>query len=466
MVLSDLKARYSLKDLKKGPNREKMALYKEFFKHHSEPHTGYFYGFLAFIYDGINTIDSLKANMKHIFISSTNQLVVESQDVEEFLQTAKNQDLVSIDQNGLIKLTKRGKDLVELCYLNNLHASHWMRLFFSEKTAMLGTAIVLIILSLLKIITGLQLGSSAMLNEGMENLTDLIKIGLIIVFCFKLKKDKLASMIITILMLITGISLLWSAIESLLNISQIIPTIQAYLISIFSIVMNAGLMFLKSMVGRISGNLSLLSDSKDSQINIYISLGVLIGLTFSIFKYYFVDAIVGIVISIVIFKEGVELLRELIKKEKEFDITEIKVIADHVYHNRLSGYLFANIRRESLDRNQLLNNFKQGLELGKLYYEGFADFFYENLGELVAEKHLNKLIEGGNIKETNAQLSLTQKGLKYLYKAKAKEFTSRARHIYERASIRRSNVFCLLIIVIFVFILIFANDINTLISSF
>ena len=85
--------------------------------------------------------------------------------------------------------------------------------------------------------------------------------------------------------------------------------------------MNSGLMYLKGMVGRTSGNLSILSDSKDSELNLKLSIGVLIGLTFAIFNIYFVDALVGIIIAVLVFKEGIVIIWELIKKEEDFDIT-------------------------------------------------------------------------------------------------------------------------------------------------
>jgi len=224
-------------------------------------------------------------------------------------------------------------------------------------------------------------------------------------------------------------------------------------------------MVLKSMVGRNSGNLSLLSDSKDSQINAYISCGVLIGLTFAIFKYYFVDAVIGIIIAFIIFKEGIEILRELATKEEYFDITEIRVFADNIYDNRLTGYLLANIRRGFTNRSILIDKFQQGLALGRLYYEGFADFFYENLSEGVAEKHLNKLIEGGFIEELDTDLLLTNKGLKSFYKAKAKEFDARARDIYEGFNLRRGPIYCLIILLTLILLTLFANEINNWLAN-
>ena len=466
MALSDLNSKYSRKDLRRGPIRNGISVMDKYPGRGHEPHTDYFYGFLALIYDGVNDIGTLKLKMRLFFISSTRQLVVEDTDVEEYLQVAKKNKLVNINEDGPITLTENGKKLTESCYFSNLHTSYWMRIFFSERTVMLITALFLIILSSLKIILGLQLSSQGMITEGFENLTDLVKIGLIGILSLKLKKDKLASLIIIFLMLLTGGTMVWSGIEALFNQTTITPTIQSYLLGFASMALNAGLMFLKGIVGRNSGNLSLLSDSKDSGLNIKISFGVIIGLTFAVFKYYFVDAIVAIIIAIIIFKEGIEILYKILAKKEDFDITEFRVAGDTIYYNRLTDYIFASIRRENLNRLNLLENFESGLELGRLYYQGFADFFYNDLGKEVAEKHLNKLIKDKYIEELEGNLTLTHKGLKYFYKAKSKEFQFRAKKVYEGVSIRKGQVFGIVFLIILVLLIVFADTINIWLNSF
>ncbi len=466
MPLSDLKSKYSRKELRRGPARNgKVAMGKYFGRDHG-PHTDYFYGFLGLIYDGVSNLDTLKSKMRIFFISSTRQLVVEETDVEEYLQVAKRNKLVNINEDGTISLTKKGSKLTESCYYTNSHTSYWMSIFFSEKTVMLGTALFLIVLSSLKIILGLQLASQGMITEGFENLTDIIKIGIIGVLSLKLKKDKLASLIIIFLMMITGGVMVWSGIEALFDQTPITPTVQSYLLGFGSMGVNGGLMFLKGIVGRNSGNLSILSDSKDSELNVKISLGVIIGLTFAIFKYYFVDAIVAIIIAIIIFKEGIEILYKLLEKKEDFDITEIRVAGDNIYYNRLTVYIFASIRRESLTRSKLLENFESGLELGRLYYQGFADFFYNDLGKKIAEKHLNKLIKDKYIEEMNGELNLTPKGLKSFYEAKAREFHFRAKRVYEGVNINRGQIYCIAFLIILVLLIVFANNINTWLNSF
>jgi hypothetical protein len=220
------------------------------------------------------------------------------------------------------------------------------------------------------------------------------------------------------------------------------------------------------MVGRISGNISLLSDSKDAQLNMRISGGVLIGLTFAIFKIYFVDALVGIIIAILVFIDGIAIIRELLVKEEDFDITSIKVYADNLYHTRLTSYILGSIRRENLTMEQLLSNFEIGLAAGRLYYEGFADFFYTELGPNIAKKHLHQLLEGKYIEQTNKTLFLTQKGLKAFYKTKEKEFRQRAQNIASGRRITLKTMACFLFLVGFILIIIFAPQINQWLNSF
>lgn len=330
---------------------------------------------------------------------------------------------------------------------------------------MLASAFFLIILSVSKISIGLQLNSQGLLTEGFENLTDLIKIPIIVVLGLKFKKDKLASIMIILIMIFTGVTLIWSGIENLLRQEIITPTVQAYIIGFVSMGMNSGLMYLKGIVGRSSGNLSILSDSKDAELNLKLSIGVLIGLTFAIFKIYFVDALVGIIIAVLVFKEGIEILWELVKKEEEFDITSIKIYADSIYENRLTGYILGSIRRENLTRKRLIENFTYGLKHGRMYYEGFADFFYKELGSEIAEKHLDKLIEGGYIELLDKQLFITQKGLQAFYRAKVKEFKQRSNKIDAGGHQVYKSLYCIIFIVLLILIIVFAPQINSWFAS-
>jgi len=464
MTIAELKANYTQKKHGVSHRDDNYKLMVKYYPANYEPHNNFLYAFLCFLYDGVNKIEEIKKKMCNLFISSTSQVIVGEEDVKEYYLIAIRKSLIE-DNNGEIKLTEEGRKLVEISYHHNLYTSHYMRIFLSEKTVMLGTAIFLIVISLLKIFTGLQLGSQAMLTEGFENFTDLFKIGIVGLIGLKLKKDKLASVIIIGLMMFTGVTLVWSGIEALLNLSPIVPTVEAYIIGFVSVALNAGLAMLKSMVGRASGNLSLLSDSKDSLLNVRISVGVLIGFTFALFNIYFVDSVIGIIIAFFVFKEGIEVLREILVKDENFDITSIRVFADTIYDNRLTAYILGSIRRESLTIKELVDNFETGLALGRHYYEGFADFFYTNLGGKTAVKYITELINGDYIEIINNKLFLTKKGLKAFYRAKAKEFHGRSQSITIRSKFKLKDFYCIIVFILFLMLIIFAPQINLWLSN-
>jgi len=465
MTIVELKSEYTKKKGSLSHRDEGFQIMKKYYPARSEPHGNFLYAFLCLIYDGMHELDKIKRKMRILFISATNQVIIGDEDVDEFYQIARRTKLISINPNNSIELTEEGRRLVKVSYYHNLFTSHYMKIFFSEKFVMATTAMFLIILSLLKIFTGLNIDSEGMLSDGFENLTDLIKIAIIGILSIKFKRDKLASVFIIIMMLFTGGSLIWSGIVNLINPGIINPSTQAYVIGFVSIALNAALMFLKSIVGRISGNLSLLSDSKDSELNVLLSTSVLIGLTFAIFKLYFVDGLVGIIIAVIIFKEGFKIIQELFKKEEDFDITTIKVFADNIYDNRLTAYILGSIRRESITRPKLLKNFEEGLDIGRLYYEGFADFFYDKLNSRVLEKHIDKLNEGDFIHIINDELFLSSKGLKAFYKAKAREFSERAHNIRVSFKFNFGSLVVILVFLLFILLIIFGPQINIWIST-
>ncbi|MFW9879569.1 MAG: hypothetical protein ACFFG0_41365 [Candidatus Thorarchaeota archaeon] len=65
----------------------------------------------------------------------------------------------------------------------------------------------------------------------------------------------------------------------------------------------------------------------------------------------------------------------------------------------------------------------------------------------------------------NGELILTFKGLKSFYEAKAREFHSRAKKAYEGVNIRRCRIYCFAFLIILTLLIVFADNINTWLSS-
>ncbi|TFG00398.1 MAG: hypothetical protein EU541_02405 [Promethearchaeota archaeon] len=444
MKISDLESDINKKDFKiKAVINKIKEQEQNFGREESGPQIDLFYGFLCIIYDGTHDISEIKTRMKTLFLSTMGKLVVKEEDIEEFIHLGRIKNYLKLKSNDYVELTESGMKYVKSNYYLMAVTSHWMHKFLTEKAVMIITALSLVILSMVKILFGISINSQGMVSEGLENFTDLIKIA-IIYAGLRFNKDRIASILIILLMMLTGIIMIFSNLSALFRPEAFRPNIESYIIIGISILINYILMYYKGLVGRSSGNLSLLSDSKDSEINVLISLGVLVGLSFAIFKLYFVDPLIGLIIGILIIKEGYEFLKELVKKEEDLDITAIKVKSDNIYNNRLTRYLLASIRRERLTRTEILKRFKSGLELGRLYYKGYADFFYDELDVQTAEKYIHKLIKGGEIELVEGDLVLTPKGIDAYHEAESQELRYKRRHHKKNVTSTKRKVIGLL----------------------
>ncbi len=301
-------------------------------------------------------------------------------------------------------------------YYSMAHGTFWGKQVLKEKSVMIFTAISLVFLSLFKIIIATNYGSNGLLSEGLENLTDLIKI-FIIYLGMKYNKDRMASLVIIAMMIFTGLGLLWNGISSLIIVVPIESSGHMIIIAIISIILNSILLFYKGFVGRMSGNLSLLSDSKDSALNVKISAGVLIGIIFARFGIYWIDPIFGILIALLCLHEGIEIFYEIWKEGEDFDITTFKVAADDIISSRLTTFLLHKIKHNKYTKTQLKEDFIKALERGRKYFGGFADYFNDNMATLALNQYLKQIIKSEMVSETSDEkLKLTDQGEKFLEK--------------------------------------------------
>jgi hypothetical protein len=470
-----LKSNYSKKELRSGPDAKVLAKLSSLGL--TQWLTNVLHVFLGILFDTDDglTVTQLKERLRRLYISGTFDLVVEDEKIDEIIETAVDRGLAKRggDQE-LLQLTKKGRRVAQNSFHLVLHHEWWSNMFMRENVVLIVTAIVLFILSAVKILTGLRIGSDAMLTEGAENLTDFLKIGIIFAG-IRLNRTRLASWIIIGMMLLTGGGMLWSSIASLVSpaLRVVAPGIVAYIVVVLSLVLNYVLMVYKGLVGRISGNLSLLSDAKDSEINIVISLGVLAGFLFAILNLQVVDTIVGVLIALFCIKEAISLAIEVYKQDETFDITNIKVNSDRLYENRLTGYLLGSIHRRRLSADELQQDFSDGLALGRLYYRNMADYCYTDIGAATVRKHLELLIKQNLVSfDEKDRLYLTNRGLKAFYKAKSVEYDYHSRIIGITGRsfwklfgiIIRAKLLYLVFFVIVGLLIVFADQIKAFIS--
>ena len=195
-----------------------------------------------------------------------------------------------------------------------------------------------------KIAVGVLSNSAAILAEGVHSLMDIFSsaIGYLGIIISKKPADSehpyghykfevLGGAIITLILLATGIGIIYEAYQKFLNPSLIKVQVLAFGIMAFSALINEIMARVKIYYGKKENSISLLSDGFHSRIDVYTSLAVFIGLLLA--KYFiYTDSLLAFLIGAYIivksFSLGKEAVDSLLDVSAGSEIEEeIKTIA-------------------------------------------------------------------------------------------------------------------------------------------
>lgn len=289
----------------------------------------------------------------------------------------------------------------------------------------------LLILSFLKIILGF-FNSESLLAEGFENFLDCIAV-LLIVIGIKYKKEKLVNLIIISLMTFTGGSIFLNSIQSIFYGPEPISNlIYIMIIALLSIFLNTYLRILKNFVGKKNRNSSLIASAIDSKVNIILSISIIIGALLSnlgtalgvTFFHYF-DPIIAIFVSILIFKEVYEIIRDLItSKEEEIEFEKFQMKYEKNFREYITKWILSVCNEEinlTYKPLQLSEYFQKSLKKGEEVYTEFAYFGLYLFKEKGIVSVINELINEN-------YLTLSKEGFLYLSKKGAYFYN----HLYSK----------------------------------
>lgn len=400
------------------------------------------YAVLCAIYEGHTSKPDLYSHLESMFVVRLQRMTLSPLDVDEAIQHGLNEDLIEQTDSDL-SLTTRGIDALKDSRKQVLQEGYWMKRFLQEKNVVMISAFFLVILVILKLWVGLSIGSHAMITDGLENVTDLIVVG-IIALSLRFEKDRIGAIAIMLFMLISGTLLGFNALSRLFEPEVIHVSFWAYVVAIVSIALNLGLIWLKTLVGRMSGNLALVSDAKEDQTHIRIATGVIIGLIFAEFHIYVIDSIVAILIAIVIIFEGFEALRELLQAGDDLSVDTIHLAAADQYDDLMTAWILAQLARGPETEDALNAAFIKGITIGYKYFDVHAVLGFSNLEEKGIRKHIQIAKRSGLILEKNGLLSITNNGLSMYYKNRVSELKHVSRHFSKERSNRRRAVYIIL----------------------
>jgi len=170
-----------------------------------------------------------------------------------------------------------------------------------------------------KIAVGFFSNSAAILAEGLHSFMDIFSsaVGYIGIKISRKPEDiehpyghykfeVLAGTIITVILLATGLWIMWKAYKNFLNPEKIEIGYLALGIMIFSAAVNEVMARLKIHFGKKENSIALLSDGLHSKVDVFASLAVFVGLILT--KYWmFIDSVLAFLIGLYIIKESFSL---------------------------------------------------------------------------------------------------------------------------------------------------------------
>jgi Co/Zn/Cd efflux system component len=347
-------------------------------------------------------------------------------DVKSECQNLQEKALITMNQMCKFELTAEGREKATEFEKNLKKGADTLESqVLSSSAAARNTIIVDFFLALLKLSSGIFSGSVGLLADGADAAVDTVS-AVVVWLGMKIKREILGTLIVLLMMFISGISVAYDSIISI--IEALLGTLSAlampYLVIITEIIalIFALILFLyQRFVGKRNGSLVLISQSIDSKNHIYVAMGVIIGAISSIFGIYFVDVFVGGFVATRILIDGIKLSKETIAsiKGEEVDLKKYEVPFERQWEmSKLETFrtwilysvkeLQLNTRDElihELERTfkpkyvPLLTEFK--FSLGK----GFD--FGESFDTLV-----NPLVENDFLIKRNGDFSITEEGRK------------------------------------------------------
>jgi len=170
----------------------------------------------------------------------------------------------------------------------------------------------------LSIFAGLISGSASLVGFGLDSAVESLS-STVLVWRFRKagnisdeaeeEVEKRAVSYVGYTFLVLGIYVLYESADKLYTSEIVEPSLLGILIAIASIIVMPILFFVKYQTGKSLKSESLIADSKQTLACMYLSVALLIGLILNYqWGIWQADPIIGIIISIFLFKEGYEIL--------------------------------------------------------------------------------------------------------------------------------------------------------------
>ncbi|MFX1582552.1 MAG: cation diffusion facilitator family transporter, partial [Promethearchaeota archaeon] len=186
-------------------------------------------------------------------------------------------------------------------------------------------SIVVLALAITWFLIAFLSGSLGLFAKGIDSISDLIAVITVFLGLWLAQRDpnekypygyfkaeSLAALIVAVFIFITGMGVLWQAIQRILFPTELSFISLALAISIASIPIIFVMSWYLKKIGQETGSNAVYNKGQEFQMDILASIAVILGLIFAFFGLPWVESIVGFVIGLLILRSSFQLAYESI----------------------------------------------------------------------------------------------------------------------------------------------------------
>lgn len=234
--------------------------------------------------------------------------------------------------DGRYSLTREGEKEAQQFVQNMERKAVLVRKdFFKPDAAAKNTTVLDAFLAVMKLGSGLVSGSVGLTADGTDATMDTIS-AFMVWLGIKYHRETLSTLLVIFGLFFASLSIGYDSVTHLISAfyGTLTPMGMPYLAILvegIAILAAVFLFYYQRYVGKVNSNLTLISQSVDSKNHIFIGFSVIGGAVFTLQGIFFVDSLIALFISIGIFKDATDLLREAIsaRKGEEEDYSQYKL---------------------------------------------------------------------------------------------------------------------------------------------
>lgn len=224
-----------------------------------------------------------------------------------------DEDLYSLTPEGEVEAQK---------FVQNMEkkASMVRKDFFKPDAAAKNTTVLDAFLAVMKLGSGLISGSVGLTADGTDATMDTVS-AFMVWLGIKYHRETLSTLLVIFGLFFASLSIGYDSVTHIISAfyGNLDPMGMPYLVIVvegIAILAAVFLFYYQRYVGKVNSNLTLISQSVDSKNHVFIGFSVIAGAVFSLQGIYFVDALIALFISVGIFKDATDLLRDAISARK------------------------------------------------------------------------------------------------------------------------------------------------------